>query len=47
MTTSGTAALKADAGEPWAGLLEGDGASVWAVFEEMTGDWVLGATELP
>jgi len=41
MTTQGTAIVKADASEPWAGLLNPDGSTVWAVFQELTGDSVL------
>jgi hypothetical protein len=44
VTVSGTATIAADAGEPWAGLLPA-GGTVWAMLQEMTGDWVLSATE--
>jgi hypothetical protein len=44
-TTAGSATVKADAGEPWAGLLGPGGTAVWAVLEEMTGEWTLEATE--
>jgi hypothetical protein len=47
VTTSGSATVSADPEEPWAGLVAGEGAPVWAAFEEMTGDWTLQATELP
>jgi hypothetical protein len=47
VTTSGSATVRADPEEPWAGLVAGDGSPVWAAFEEMTGDWTLQATELP
>jgi hypothetical protein len=44
-TTSGSATVKADPGEPWAGLLNPDGSTVWAVLQEITGDSVLEWTE--
>jgi len=45
VTTPGSATVKADAGEPWAGLLNPDGSTIWAVFEEITGDSILESTE--
>ena len=45
-TTSGSATAKADAAEPWAGLLNPGGSTVWAVFEEVTGDYTLEFKEL-
>lgn len=39
--TKGSASVKADAGEPWAGLLNPDGGTVWAVFQQVTGDSIL------
>jgi hypothetical protein len=41
VTTSGSATVKADAGQPWAGLLDPEGSTPWAVFQEETGDSVL------
>ena len=46
VTTSGSATVKADAGEPWAGLLDPEGATIWATFEEVTGYWWLEPTRL-
>jgi hypothetical protein len=46
VTTSGSATVKADAGEPWAGLLDPEGGTAWASFEEVTGYWWLEATRL-
>ena len=46
VTTSGSATVKADAGEPWAGLLDPQGGTIWAVFEEITGDSILEWSEL-
>ena len=46
VTTSGSATVKADAGEPWAGLLNPEGSTVSAVFQELTGDSVLEWSEL-
>lgn len=46
VTTSGSATVKADAGEPWAGLLDPEGATIWASFEEVTGYWWLEPTRL-
>jgi hypothetical protein len=45
-TTSGSATVKADAREPWAGLLDPRGGAIWAVFQETTGDSVLEWSEL-
>lgn len=44
VTVSGTATIAADAGEPWTGLLPAGGTAP-AMLQEMTGDWVLSATE--
>ena len=44
-TTSGSATVKADPGEPWAGLLNPDGSTLSAVLQEITGDSVLEWTE--
>jgi len=46
VTTSGSATVRADAGEPWAGLLGPVGSDVWASFDEVTGDWWLEPTQL-
>jgi len=46
VTTSGSATVKADAGEPWAGLLDPQGSTVWAISQELTGDSVLKWTDL-
>ena len=46
VTTSGSATVRADAGEPWAGLLGPEGGTVWASFEEVTGNWWLEPTQL-
>lgn len=45
VATSGSAIVKADPGEPWAGLLNSEGSTVWAQFQELTGDSVLEWTE--
>jgi len=45
VATSGSAIVKADSGEPWAGLLNSEGSTVWAQFQELTGDSVLEWTE--
>jgi len=45
-TTSGSATVKADAGEPWAGLLNPQGGAIGAVFQEITGDSVLEPSKL-
>jgi Acetoacetate decarboxylase (ADC) len=45
ITTSGTATIEADAGEPWAGLLPAKGTAVWGQLQQMTGDWVLTAKQ--
>ena len=45
VTTSGSATVKADPGEPWAGLLNPEGSTVWAQFQELTGNSVLEWTE--
>ena len=39
--TVGSATLRADPGETWAGLLPAGGGPVSATFDEMTGDWIL------
>jgi hypothetical protein len=44
-TTSGSATVKADSGEPWAGLLNPGGSTLSAVLQEITGDSVLEWTE--
>jgi Acetoacetate decarboxylase (ADC) len=46
VATPGSATVKADAGEPWAGLLGPESATVWASFEEVTGNWRLEPTQL-
>jgi len=46
LTTAGSATVRADAGEPWAGLLDPEGATIWASFEEVTGYWWLEPTRL-
>ena len=46
VTISGSATVKADAGEPWAGLLNPEGGTAWASFEEVTGYWWLEPTRL-
>ena len=46
VTISGSATAKADAGEPWAGLLDPEGKTPWAVYQEITGDSVLKWQEL-
>lgn len=46
VTTAGSATLKTDADEPWAGLLDPDGGTAWASFEEVTGYWWLEPTRL-
>ena len=46
VATSGSATVKADAGEPWAGLLDPEGATIWASFEEVTGYWWLEPTQV-
>jgi hypothetical protein len=46
VTTSGSATVRADSAEPWAGLLGPDGGSAWASFEEVTGYWWLEPTRL-
>lgn len=46
VTTSGSATVKADAGEPWAGLLDPQGGTIWAVYQETTGDSILEWSEL-
>ena len=46
VTTSGSATVRADAGEPWAGLLSPEGGTVWASFQEMTGYWWLEPKQL-
>jgi hypothetical protein len=46
VTISGSATVKADAGEPWAGLLGPEGGTAWASFEEVTGYWWLEPTRL-
>jgi acetoacetate decarboxylase len=45
-TTSGSATVRADPDEAWAGLLPPGGASSWATFEESAGDWVLKGRQL-
>jgi hypothetical protein len=46
VTTSGSATVRADADEPWSGLLNPDGRAAWASFEEVTGYWWLEPTRL-
>jgi hypothetical protein len=46
VTTSGSASVRADAAEPWAGLLGPEGSTAWASFEEVTGYWWLEPTRL-
>jgi hypothetical protein len=46
VTTSGSATVRADTGEPWAGLLGPEGSTAWASFEEVTGYWWLEPTRL-
>jgi hypothetical protein len=46
VTISGSATAQADAGEPWAGLLNPEGGTAWASFEEVTGYWWLEPTRL-
>ncbi len=46
MTTQGSAIVKADSSQPWAGLLSPDGITAWAVFQELTGDSVLSPKKL-
>jgi hypothetical protein len=46
VATPGSATVRADAGEPWAGLLGPEGSAVWASFEEVTGNWWLEPTQL-
>lgn len=46
VTTSGLATVRADAGEPWAGLLGPEDSAVWASFEQVTGYWWLEPTQL-
>jgi hypothetical protein len=46
VTTSGLATVRADAGEPWAGLLGPEDSTVWASFEQVTGYWWLEPTQL-
>ena len=46
MTTPGSATVRADAGEPWSGLLGPEGGTVWASFEEVVGNWWLEPTQL-
>jgi acetoacetate decarboxylase len=41
VTTQGTATIKADPSEAWAGLLKPDGSTDWAVFQVLTGDSTL------
>ena len=41
VTTTGSAAVQADPGEAWAGLLPAGGSPVPATLDEMTGDWIL------
>jgi acetoacetate decarboxylase len=41
VTTQGSATVKGDASEPWAGLLNPDGSTAWAVFQELKGDSIL------
>jgi hypothetical protein len=41
VTTSGSAVVGADEGEPWSGLLDPEGGAAWASFEEVTGYWWL------
>lgn len=45
-TTTGSATVRADPGEPWAGLLDPQGSTIWAVFQEITGNSVLEWSEL-
>jgi len=46
MTTPGSATVRADAGDPWAGLLGPAASAVWASFDEVTGDWWLEPRQL-
>jgi len=46
VTTAGSAAVQADPGETWAGLLPAEGAPFAATFDEISGDWTLVQTEL-
>jgi len=46
VTTSGSATVRADMEEPWAGLLGPEGGTAWASFEEVTGYWWLVPTRL-
>lgn len=46
VTTAGLATVRADAGEPWAGLLDPEGDTIWASFEEVKGYWWLEPTQL-
>jgi len=46
VTTSGSASVRADAAEPWAGLLGPEGSTAWASFEEVKGYWWLEPTRL-
>ncbi|MEW6060081.1 MAG: acetoacetate decarboxylase family protein [Actinomycetota bacterium] len=46
VTRAGSATVRADPGEPWAALLPTGGASSWATFDEMSGDWVLTGKQL-
>ena len=46
VTTSGSATVRADAGEAWAGLLGPEGGTVWVSFAEVTGNWWLEPTQL-
>jgi hypothetical protein len=41
VTTAGSATVRADPGEAWAGLLPTEGGSLAATFDEMSGDWIL------
>jgi hypothetical protein len=44
--TVGSATVRADAGEPWAGLLDPAGSAVSGTFDEVTGNWWLEPKQL-
>ena len=46
VTTPGSATVRADAGEPWAGLLGPADSVVWGSVDEVTGNWWLEPTQL-